>query len=151
MSRKFSFRLEPVRAIRERAEDRAKEDFAVSLGNRRRGSLLLDEAEASLGEARTGARSTATGVPSGSDLLARQSYLERAERAARAAAQDLVRHDSEVDARRIALASAARDRQVLERLKERRAAEHGALMDRLEGAALDEMALAVHRRADTGR
>jgi flagellar FliJ protein len=78
--------------------------------------------------------------------VARQLFLERTEREREAASLDLDRREAEVEARRRALANAARDRQVLERLKERRRADHKLATARAEGAVLDEMALSVHRR-----
>ena len=51
-------------------------------------------------------------------MLARQAYLERAERAHQATRTDLQRHELELAQRRAALTEAARERQALERLKE---------------------------------
>ena len=73
--------------------------------------------------------------------------MERASRARHAAELELGRREAEVDARRTALLAAARERQVLERLKERRQADHQAQSERIEGALLDEMAISAHRRA----
>jgi flagellar protein FliJ len=84
---------------------------------------------------------------SGQDLQAAQAYLERVERERESAAIAMYRSDAEVEARRNMLQAAAREREVLERLKERKRAEHKREADRIEGAALDEMALGVHRRA----
>jgi flagellar FliJ protein len=80
------------------------------------------------------------------ELQARQAYIERAERARESASLDLDRRDAEVDARRMALQAAAREREVLERLKQRRREEYRKESERREGAALDEMALGIHRR-----
>ena len=44
------------------------------------------------------------------------------------------------------LAAAARDRQAIDKLKERRKAEHDAEWARRSQNTLDELALAVHRR-----
>jgi flagellar FliJ protein len=52
-----------------------------------------------------------------------------------------------VDARRVALVAAAREREVLDRLERRARARHEAESARLEQGRLDEIALAVHRRA----
>lgn len=147
----FTFRLERVRALRERTEDMAKEELAASMHQRVQGQSLLAAAEARLEDARS-TRRFSTSVPaSGTELLAAQAYLERIERLRQAAELDLDRHDAEVDARRVALEQAARERQVLERLKSRRRAEHDAEAARLEGATLDELALSVHRRAEAAR
>lgn len=143
----FTFRLERVRALRERAEDSAKEDLASSLDVRLRGESMLRTASAAVEEARTARRFRAeAGAVSGTDLLAAQAYVEKTEREREAAALELDRREAEVDARRTALEQAARERQVLEKLKERKRDEHRAETARVEGALLDELALSVHRR-----
>src|ERR671931_373945 len=102
----FRFRLERVRALRERAEEQAREELAATLSLRLRGQAIDS------------------------------------------AALDLHRADAEVDARRDALARAARERSVLERLKERRRAAHAADAARAETAELDELAITRHRREE---
>ena len=148
-SRPFTFRLERVRAVRERLEDQAKEHLAASLTHRLSGQAMLRSATAELDGARANQVETFTGgVASGTDIQAAQAYLERTQRLREARALELDRRDTEVAARRDALAAAARERQVLERLKERRREDHRRESARLEGAALDELALGVHRRAE---
>jgi len=143
----FTFRLERVRALRERAEDLAKEELASSMSVRLRGESMLRSAQAELENARATRRfSTEQGAASGADLAAAQAYVEHAERRRESAALDLDRQDAEVDARRSALEQASREHKVLEKLKERRRAEHAAKVARAESALLDELALSVHRR-----
>lgn len=147
----FSFRLERVRALRERSEDLAREDLAVSMSLRLQGQGMLHAAESRLDEARSLRRDQA-GVPlTGEDLRAAQAYLEQTERMREAAASDLDRREEDVHARRGALETAARERKVLERLKERRLAEHKLEAARVEGVLLDEMATARFRRAEGAR
>jgi flagellar protein FliJ len=147
-NRPFTFRLERVRAVRERIEDQAKEDLATSLSHRRQGEAMLRAASAELESAREKRVETLTGgVATGTDLMAAQAYLEHAQRAREARALELDRRETEVAARREALAAAARERQVLERLKERRREDHVREGERREGAVIDELALGVHRRA----
>lgn len=146
MNRPFQFRLERVRALRERAEDSAKEELAASLSHRLRGEALLRAAAERVDGALSAHRHAAGVSVSGAQLIATQTYLERAERARVAAAEDLHRREADVEARRGALIEAARERQALERLKERRRADHVAAAGRADGQALDEMALAMHRR-----
>jgi flagellar FliJ protein len=146
MDRPFIFKLERVRALRERTEELAKEELAASLALRLRGEAMLHAAGAQVERARDNQRAAA-GVPMSShDLQAAQAYLERTEREQEFASLDLDRRDAEVDARRMALQTAARDREVLERLKKRRRDEHRREAGRREGAVLDEMALGIHRR-----
>ncbi len=145
----FTFRLERVRALRERAESRAKEEYAASLAHRLEGVALLraaaDQREAAR---RSAAPALDTGV-SGTDLLASQAWLDRLERAREAAALELDRREAEVDSRHTALVHAARERHALERLRERRRADHALEAGRRESAELDELALAGHRRRTT--
>ena len=143
----FTFRLERVRSLRERAEDQAREELARELSHRVRGEALLREAAEVVSAARdNGPRRRPARGASGADLLAAQAWMERAERRRRDAAAELGRRDAEVAARREALAAAAREREAIERLKRRRQADHEAEVGRLAQAALDEIALTVHRR-----
>jgi flagellar FliJ protein len=61
-------------------------------------------------------------------------------------ALSLDRLEAEVDARRSALGDASREREVLERLKERRRVEHNAELLRRESVELDELALTMYVR-----
>lgn len=142
----FTFRLERVRSLRERAEERAAEDLAHELRLRLRGeAMLLEATEAASAATQTG-RAAVTSRTSGMDLIAAQAYIERAERTRREAALDLDRQDAEVAARRAALQAAARERQVMDKLKERQHADHNAAWARKAQGDLDEVALSVHRR-----
>src|SRR3954447_2503434 len=145
--RPFNFRLERVRALRESFEDQAREDLAASLSVRLKGEAMLRAASERHETAQHTRRQTASLEVSGQDLLAVQAYEERTIRAREAAELELDRREVEVDARRTALLAAARERQVLERLKERRRADHKREAERVEGVLLDEMAIVSHRRA----
>jgi len=145
----FQFRLERVRALRERAEEQAQEELASSLSVRIKGEAMLRAAAEDVDGAQHARRQSSVSDLSGSELIALQAYLERAERARESAALELDRRQAEVDARRAALATRSQERQVLERLKERRHADHNREHDRREGLLLDEMALNAHRRMRT--
>jgi flagellar protein FliJ len=146
-SRPFNFRLERIRSVRERAEDQAREDLAASLALRLRGEGMLKAAEAELEEARRSRRSTGShAVATGVDLVSAQAYVEHAERRRQARLLDLDRCDAEVETRRYALVEAARERQALERLKDKQRKEHQVESQRIAGIALDEMSLNMHRR-----
>ena len=142
----FTFRLERVRALRERAEDQAKEEYAASLAHRLDGVAMLRAAAADRDRARAVSRPVEDMALSGADLIAAQAWLDRLERAREAAALELDRRDAEVEARHTALVHAARERHALERLRERRQADHALESARLESAELDELAAAGHRR-----
>jgi flagellar FliJ protein len=143
----FTFRLERIRSVRERAEDQAREDLAASLAHRLKGEGMLRAAVSELQAAQETRRSTGSGqAASGLDLMSAQAYVEHAERRRQARMLDLDRCDAEVEARRSALIQAAKDRQTLERLKDRKRAEHAVESERVMGIALDEMSLNMHRR-----
>jgi flagellar protein FliJ len=144
----FRFPLERLRALRERGEDLAKQELAGALSQR---ESCADRLRA-MGEQVSGAfaaqrAAATTGPASAHDLAAHQAYLERMEQVREAGQLDLDRHEAEVDARRDALREAARQRQALERLKDRRRADHERAVARAEGAVLDEIALSQHRRS----
>ncbi|HEY1712994.1 MAG TPA: flagellar export protein FliJ [Solirubrobacteraceae bacterium] len=142
----FRFRLERVRALRERAEDEAKEAFAGAMIERVRSEQEMDDAAKRVTQARE-AQLDATAAPiSATELMARQAYLERSERAHQASRDDLNRRDQVVEERREELTEAARDRQALERLKENRRIEFVREQARIEAADLDEIALNGFRR-----
>jgi flagellar FliJ protein len=142
----FTFRLERVRSLRERAEEQAREELARGLGVRLRSEALLEQAAAAAAAAREASIDTRLRGATARDLIAAQAFIERKELDRQAAALDLDRQDAEVEARRTALAAAARDREVIERLERRKRAEHAAESARIEQIELDEIALAVHRR-----
>ena len=145
----FTFRLERVRSLRERAEERAREELAHELRLRLRGEAMLRAATSAAAQAARSGRDGMTVPVTGLDLIAAQAYIERAERQRREAALDLDRQDAEVAARRVVLQTAARDRQVIDKLKDRQKADHERAWARRAQGALDEVALAVHRRGAT--
>ena len=145
MSR-FAFRLEKVRALRESAEDQAKEQLAGAMAERERWAARAVEAEERVGSARASQLGTTQGGASIEQLLAHQAFIERSEREQQTAELDLSRQETEVDARRTALQHAAQERQVLERLKTKQADAHRQAAERRESAELDELALSRHRR-----
>jgi flagellar FliJ protein len=140
----FRFRLERVRALRERREDAAKEELAGAMLRHRR--CEVQAAAARIANARAAQVDATRATTSATDFLAHQAYLERAERAHQATRQDLQRQELELAQRREALTQAARERQALERLKENRRADHEREVARQEGLMLDEIALNGYRR-----
>jgi flagellar export protein FliJ len=145
----FTFRLERVRSLRERAEEQAREQLARELSHRMRGEAMLREAVEAVNAARDSGRQAVVRGATGADLLAAQAWIERAERRRLDSAAELSRRDAEVALRREALAAAGREREAIERLKRHRRADHDAEMGRRAQAALDEVALTVHRRGTT--
>ena len=144
----FTFRLERVRDIRERAEDQAREALTQEIRHRDEGQMLFDDARAAVRKACDLNRAAVAGgqLTSAVNLLAIQSYVERTEQVRSSAELELSRREAEVQVKRGHLAAAARDRQAIDKLKERQLAEHTAEWARKSQNTLDELALAVHRR-----
>jgi len=142
----FTFGLERVRELREHAESRAKEELAASLHQRLKGAAMLAAASDRLAQAAADGRPQEGARQTAADFLAQERWLKALQREHEDASLSLHRLDAEVDARRGALGDASREREVLERLKQRKAAEHRAQAARREGAELDELALTMHLR-----
>lgn len=147
MTRSFVFGLEPVRRLRQRAEERAQEELATSLRAHRESVEALAAANEELASARRDQPLLAgTRVLAGDDLRAAQAYVERMDLQRRTAAAQLAHQDGDVQLRRDALGVAARDRTVLDRLRDRREEEHRLEAERRQAVALDEIAIVAHRR-----
>ena len=142
----FTFPLERVRTLRERAEERAREALSAELRNQAEGEALLQAASDAVGAARDHGRAVPGGRVSVIDFMTAQNFLETTERRRAEASIELARREAEVGVKRQELAVAARDRQAIDKLKERRKAEHDAEWARRSQNTLDELALAVHRR-----
>jgi flagellar FliJ protein len=134
----YRFRLERVRALRERREDQAKVELAGALMRRQQCAADVDAAIERIDEARRLQANSQGG--SALDFQFRQAYLERVEKAHGVTVEDLRRQDGEVTGRREALVQAAQEREALERLKEKGMAEHKRELDRVERITLDEIA-----------
>lgn len=145
----FRFRLERVRALREHTEDIARQELAEAISRLSSSREQLRAVEAHLEQARAGQRdaSCATKTVSAAELQARQAFVERVEAQRGAGARELERHEGEVADRDAELGRAARDHEMLERLKERHRAEHERESQRRESNALDEIAIDGFRRS----
>jgi flagellar protein FliJ len=142
----FTFRLEPVRALREQAERQAQEALARELRRQRDRETELDAATRRVDDARgTGELQPGSEV-TGHDLRSFQAYMERVERERDAAANGVAAQAHEVDAGRSRLAHAAREHKALVRLKDRQRSKHDRAVARAETAALDEIAISRHLR-----
>jgi flagellar protein FliJ len=131
----YRFRLERVRALRERREEQAKQEFGVALQFRQRCQDDVARAVDRIAAARRAQLHCA-----GDDLHAHQSYLERMEHAHRLTLQELARAEQALTERRAALTKASQDREALERLKEKGLADHNREAARIEQITLDEIA-----------
>jgi len=131
----YRFRLERVRALRERREEQVKQEFAVAL----QACMHCQDEVARIAGRITAARDAQL-VAAADDLGAHQSYLERLEHAHEVALQELARHELELAERRTALTKASQDLEALERLKEKGRDLHNREAARVEQIMLDEIA-----------
>lgn len=145
----FRFRLERVRALRERREDLARQELADAVTRLAGSRDRLRAVEERLEQLRAEQRE-ATGLAqtvSASDLCARQAFVEHVEAQRAGGVHEMTRHEAAVAERGNELGRAARERQTLERLRDRQRGEHEREMRRREDLALDEIALERFRRS----
>jgi flagellar FliJ protein len=140
---RFTFRLESLRALRGQAEEQAKLRLARELSFEAVATEQLADAGSRLAQARARA---AAGAASGDELAALQAFLERREHEVGIAAATLTLRRQAVHDAREHLAEVTRDRQALERLRERQRTGHALEQLRVEGITLDEIGLSAHRR-----
>jgi flagellar FliJ protein len=145
----FRFRLERVRAVRERKEKLAQRELADAISRRSSSVAELRSADAHLEHALEEQR-TAAGERepvSATDLVARQAFLERVEAQRRLRARELEQRELEVAERDAELATAASEHEMLNRLRDRHRGEHDREADRRERNVLDEIASTRFRRS----
>ncbi len=148
----FRFRLERVRALRQRKELLAREELALAISERAGSQNRLRRVEENLERAFTHQRLAAgegegTTAVSAAELLARQAFVEHVEAQRVMGMRELERHEADVAEHDIRLGCAAREREILERLKDRQRAEHEREAGRRENEQLDEIALERFRRS----
>jgi flagellar export protein FliJ len=138
----FRFRLERVRAVRERKEKLAQQELARSLTRLSGTRQQLRSAEAEIERAQAEQRSavTAPGRLDAAELQSRQAFLERVEARRSLRAQDVRRGEVEVAERNAELVLAAGEHEMLNRLRDRRRGEHERETARRESKVLDEIA-----------
>jgi flagellar protein FliJ len=145
----FRFRLERVRALRERREDLAREELAKAISRLAGSRDRLQTVEAQLERVHTEQRlaSSTSSTVDVQELRARQAIVEQVEAQRAGGARDLAQHETDVAERDSELGLAAREHRMLERLKERQHAEHDREARRQEGLVLDEIAIDRFRRS----
>jgi flagellar protein FliJ len=148
----FRFRLERVRALRQRKELLAREELARAISERSGSRDRLRRVEEHLEQARSDQRlasgnGASRAAVSAAELLAHQAFLEHVEAQRTMGMRELERHEADVADRDTQLGRAAREHELLERLKDRRRAEHEREVGRRESEQLDEIALERFRRS----
>ncbi len=149
MSTTFRFRLERVRALRERREDLARQELAKAVtrlaGSRERLQAVEEHLERVHAEQRLASRpASAVDIQ---ELRARQAIVEQVEAQRAGGTHELAQREADVAERDGELGLAAREHRMLERLKERQHAEHDRETRRQESIVLDEIAIDGFRRS----
>jgi flagellar protein FliJ len=147
--KRFSFKLDSVLMLRAQLERQAQQALASELEHHARLEGQLATAAQRVRDAQS-AGAAPGAVQFVGDLQAAQAYRERLEREQRVARATLADQEIQVAAERERLTAAARNHETLRRLKERRRGEHAAAAARAEASAMEEIALAGHRRQARG-
>jgi flagellar protein FliJ len=146
MRKSFTFNLEPVRALREQVEHQAQEKLATELALQARRESALHDASRRAAAALHARTPSHGSTVTGHELQAREAFVARTENERDAARQQLAASAQQVETSRGRLVEAGREREVLERLKRRRASEHAHVVARAEEQSLAEIGLNTHLR-----
>lgn len=140
--RRYRFRLEPVLRVRRIEEDRAVGELASA-------RRVAAEAEALVAErrARCASRPVLAGAVAVDALLADRFLADAAVASLVAASEARRAADERVEDRRVEWAEAAARTSALQRLDERRRAEHDAEEARQEALAVDDLVTSRHGRS----
>lgn len=144
--RGFRFSLEPVRQLRERAEEQARQQYGIAA--RRHADSQADLAAASQ---RLAAAVASAEHDAPSSRHARQAYIERLERERLVCQSALADAQFALDAARRTLVDAQAAHESVIRVRDRRLVEHRADLERREMAALDDIAGSRHHRHIRGQ
>lgn len=140
--RRYSFRLERLLEIKAFAERKAEIDLALAQRMRIEIEAEIDR----LAKERARSQLARKGAPV-AELAAIERYCVRLGRDAEKAARDLAVAEAEVARRQDAYLAASRERKVLDKLKERKAADYYFRQEKAEYDRLDDIAngMAVRR------
>ena len=137
----FRFSLEPVRALKQQAEQSARERYAATLRSCEEAAAAMQKASTELTEAWTGlCQRLAAGV-SGVDLLRARAWCNVLELRVKERATMLEKERHAVDAVWKELMISTAEREGMDRLYKRRRAVYQREVQMAEQKALDELAL----------
>ncbi len=146
---RFRFRLETLRRLREMNRDELRGRLAEAF----QAEQILQDQQATVGAeaaslAEMRRRQLAAGEFDVTRMLEAQRYQLLLEAQQRSLAEQAVKLSNEVEVRRQAVVEADREVRVLDKLRERRAADHRAAAERAESKLLDDIATTrwEHRR-----
>lgn len=138
--KRFSFRLERLLQLAAQQERAIQAELAAAHDRYEAALGRLNDARDACDAARDGILTREQEGLSADELTIEYLFLERAERAAEAAAKEVEAVRAEVDAIRARLWEARKERRSLEALRDRRLAEHQRAEAAEEQLLLDELA-----------
>lgn len=153
---RFRFSLQTVLDVRKRREEGAQLELAQAVVARQEAARAVERVEARLAGALSAWDALAReGMLDPALWLGQAHYAARVRRERDAARQRYRAAEQEEEAARERLIAAARDRQVMETLRERELARHREALARAEAARLDEVGTVrfrfAHRPAAAGQ
>jgi flagellar FliJ protein len=137
--KKFNFRLQRVTEVRQRVEKERQRELALSQGKLKSEELRLQEISEDAERSHAGLRQALGQQKNAGHLLALDCWLSRQLQELEAQAERTREQQDAVEQDRGALIQASKERKVLDKLKERRRAEHRAKVQRAEQIFLDEI------------
>jgi flagellar export protein FliJ len=141
--RRFRFKLEAVRELREQAETSAKEALARELALGQARERELADATARLADARRTCVVAPDAPVDAADLRTRRDYIERRELERAVAALNAKTQAERIEAGRRVLALAAREREAVERLRRWQERDHARAAERAEQRILEDIGLRI--------
>jgi flagellar FliJ protein len=141
----FAFKLDPVLRHREILEDRARQELAEALQREQALQEEIDRRRAERDILQKELMHRQQQGISAQDLLLFEESIAHRGRVLSGLSHDLEKARQDVTVRREVLAAAARDRRLMEKLKENKREEHRQEMNRRETILLDEIALQMDR------
>lgn len=137
--KKFTFRLQRVTDVREKREKECQRELGVSQDELRREELRLQELSEDSKRNHEGLRSALERRSNAGRLVALDSWRMRRVKELENQKERAQNQQFEVEKKRKALVQASKAKKILERLKEKRKAEHRKKVQRAEQIFLDEI------------
>ncbi|MDH3892622.1 MAG: flagellar export protein FliJ [candidate division Zixibacteria bacterium] len=148
--KKFKYRLQALLRVKEHIEKERQKVHAVAVQKVHQQTDELDRIHDSRQENLSSQRRQMTQHVSVAEMLVYSRYLTRLKREQLAGTELLNVLKGEAEEKRVELVAAAKDRRVLEKLKEKQSTKHHAEIDQAMTKENDEIALICHRRKEEG-
>ena len=146
---RFRFRLEPLLTARRHVEQERQRAVAEQERRRRELEEVLRRQQQFITEGKSALRAGLQGTLDLTDMRAHAGATLQLMRRAQRLAIELAGVHTRLEAARVQLIEATRDRRAIELLKERRFAQWKAALEKAEHAAVDELAVQAAARKES--